>query len=409
MASREERSRSPPGVLALPTRAPLSFDLGKMELSLDGQVVKVYRFPDDPEMPWFQAKPIVSFLGYKNVSQTLEDNVYPEDKMDLRALIDAKGTPLGVGISQIPTLGYHELKAMLINEPALYSLIFGSRKEEAKRFKRWVCADVLPSIRRTGGFGVLRQRDDALMLALQRRDEALALALQRRDDALLPALQAHSAAQLEAARASFLEALGSKLKSYFQMALAGHLSAVVEAAVRAGLALKRAQPKKKTTNPAEMPEAQHATPVQTGPLSLGLSTVALELWPELPFAAWRRVRGAFGQRAKAERLRLNALGDAHADYVEMPLLWAFVGPTVQGGGARYVYLQEQRALLRRVFTQQLPTSKVQRAKGAPSPTESLEQRAHRLAARLGKGEREQPWPVHAAELEPQWDELAEDE
>ncbi|NBV97763.1 MAG: hypothetical protein EBT30_09515, partial [Verrucomicrobia bacterium] len=153
MASREERSRSPPGALALPMRAPLSFDLDKMELSLDGQVVKVYSFPNDPEMPWFQAKPIVSFLGYKNVSQTLEDHVYPEDKMDLRALIDAKGTPLGVGNSQTPTLGYHELKAMYINEPALYSLIFGSRKEEAKSFKRWVCEDILPSIRRKGCYG----------------------------------------------------------------------------------------------------------------------------------------------------------------------------------------------------------------------------------------------------------------
>jgi prophage antirepressor-like protein len=66
---------------------------------------------------------------------------------------------------------------MYINEPALYSLIFGSRKEEAKRFKRWVCADILPSIRRTGGFGALRQRHEALALALQRRDEALTLAL----------------------------------------------------------------------------------------------------------------------------------------------------------------------------------------------------------------------------------------
>jgi hypothetical protein len=54
------------------------------------------------------------------------------------------------------------------------------------------------------------------------------------------------------------------------------------------------------------------------------------------------------------------------------------------------------------------TSREQRAAGAPSPTESLEQRAHRLAARLSPAERAQPWPIHAAELEPQWDEPAED-
>lgn len=85
--------------------------------------------------------------------------------------------------------------------------------------------------------------------------------------------------------------------------------------MRAGLALKRAQTKKKTSNPAEMPEAQLATPVQTGPLSLGLSTVALEIWPELPFAVWRKLRGSFGQRAKRERLRLHALPD-HVEYVD---------------------------------------------------------------------------------------------
>jgi hypothetical protein len=244
----------------------------------------------------------------------------------------------------------------------------------------------------------LRERDAALVVALKARDDALAVALKARHDALLPVLQKHATEQLEATRSSFLEALGAKLKSFFQMALAGHISSVVEAAVRSGLALKR----------AEMPEAQHATPVQTGPLSLGLSTVALELWSELPFAVWRKLRSSVGYYAKQERLRLHGLGPSHADYVEKPLLWAYTGATVEGGGARYVYLQEHRALLRRVFTKERVTSKEQRAAGAPSPTESLEQRAHRLASRLSRGEREQPWPIHAAELEPQWDERVDE-
>jgi len=131
MASREERSRSPPGALALPTRAPLSFDLDKMELTLGGYVVKVYRFADDPEMSWFQAKPIVTFLGYKNITQTLEDNVYPEDQMSLKGLLEVKGMPLGGVISQRTPPGYNELKAIHINEPALYSLIFGSRRGQS--------------------------------------------------------------------------------------------------------------------------------------------------------------------------------------------------------------------------------------------------------------------------------------
>jgi prophage antirepressor-like protein len=66
-----------------------------MELTLEGHAVKVRRFADDPEMPWFQAKPIVTFLGYRNVTSTMEDHVYPEDKRSLQELIDMKGTPLG--------------------------------------------------------------------------------------------------------------------------------------------------------------------------------------------------------------------------------------------------------------------------------------------------------------------------
>ena len=123
--SRTERSRSPHGELSLALPAsssgplPRSFDLDKMELTLGGHVVKVYRFADDPEMPWFQAKPIVTYLGYRNITTTLEDNVYPEDKSALLALIDSKGSPLGGVSPQLTPLGYNELKAIHINEPAL--------------------------------------------------------------------------------------------------------------------------------------------------------------------------------------------------------------------------------------------------------------------------------------------------
>ncbi|NCZ53448.1 MAG: hypothetical protein EBY81_06085, partial [Verrucomicrobia bacterium] len=117
----------------------------------------------------------------------------------------------GGGSPQLTTLGYHELKAIHINEPALYSLIFGSRKEEAKEFKRWVCTAVLPCIRRKGFFGnfavALKARDDELQLALQKRDDALQLAavardnelqlvLKTRDSELQLALKAHDEAHM---------------------------------------------------------------------------------------------------------------------------------------------------------------------------------------------------------------------
>jgi len=65
---------------------------------------------------------------------------------------------------------------------------------------------------------------------------------------------------------------------------------------------------------------------------------------------------------------------------------------------------EHSALLQRVFRAQLQTSRSQRNSGAPAPTESLEQRAHRLAAQLSPAERGVQWPIHVAELEPQWNE-----
>jgi prophage antirepressor-like protein len=412
-----------------------SFDLQKLELILNGVVVKVYCFQDDG-MPWFVAKPMVTYLGYVTLSQTLADHVDAEDKMSLADLIKTKGQPQGGGVSQTPPLGYNELKALCINEPGMYSLMLGSKKPEAKEFKKWACNEVFPSIRRRGSYGLEDSAISSLRAefqqALQKRDKDLHtvttlttttlselqqsivkresdfLAVWQQREQKFAEQQAEYLEVVNGLRTSILEAMGAKF-SGFVLSLAGHINATVTAAVSKGLSLKKAQTKKRTANPVEMPEEQHATPVQTGPLSLGLSTVALELFPDLCFAIWRKLRGAFGYYAKLERMRLHALGSEHAEYVEMPLLWAYTGASgaAEGGGARYIYLGTQRSLLRRVFQEQRQTTSAQRRAGAPRPTESLEQRAHRLTARLTEDERRIQWPIHAAELEPQWDEAHE--
>lgn len=58
------------------------------------------------------------------------------------------------GMYSTQTLGGKQ-EVTIVNEPGLYSLVLGSRKPEAKVFKRWVTSDILPSIRRTGGAGIL--------------------------------------------------------------------------------------------------------------------------------------------------------------------------------------------------------------------------------------------------------------
>ena len=93
--------------------------------------------------PWFVAKDVCDCLELGNVSQTcsrLDD--------DERGII-LNDTPSG------------KQEMLVVSEPGLYSLIGSSKKQEAKAFKRWVNHEVLPSIRKTGGYGI-RAVDDMI-------------------------------------------------------------------------------------------------------------------------------------------------------------------------------------------------------------------------------------------------------
>lgn len=90
-------------------------------------------------MPWFNANDVCKALGYLNTTQTLDDHV-DEDDVSKRYTIDSVGRTQRVNF---------------VNESGLYALIFGSSKPRAKRFKRWVTSEVLPTIRKTGSFGQL--------------------------------------------------------------------------------------------------------------------------------------------------------------------------------------------------------------------------------------------------------------
>lgn len=87
--------------------------------------------------PWFIAVDVCRILDLTDVSKSVS-----------RLDEDEKGT------NSIRTLG-GEQEVLTINEPGLYSLILTSRKEEAKRFKRWVTHEVLPTIRRQGFYSML--------------------------------------------------------------------------------------------------------------------------------------------------------------------------------------------------------------------------------------------------------------
>ena len=89
------------------------------------------------EEPWFVGKDIAEVLGYQNASKALSDHVDEEDKLNNDSL---------------SSLG--QRGGWIINESGLYSLILSSKLPNAKKFKRWVTSDVLPSIRKHGMYAV---------------------------------------------------------------------------------------------------------------------------------------------------------------------------------------------------------------------------------------------------------------
>ena len=85
--------------------------------------------------PWFVGKDIAEALGYSNSRKALIDHVDNEDK----------------GVTNRYTLGGTQ-NLTIINESGLYSLIFGSKLDSAKKLKRWVTSEVLPAIRKSGHY-----------------------------------------------------------------------------------------------------------------------------------------------------------------------------------------------------------------------------------------------------------------
>lgn len=90
--------------------------------------------------PWFVGRDVAEALGYENVRNTIPKYVEEEDKL----------------CTQIRYAGQNR-KVTIINESGLYSLIMSSKLPKAKEFKRWVTSEVLPTIRKTGSYGKLKE------------------------------------------------------------------------------------------------------------------------------------------------------------------------------------------------------------------------------------------------------------
>lgn len=134
--------------------------------------------------PWFIAKEVATLLGYENTSRSVNDHV---DELDQKMLSrseceilfnqnitdsetientdDLKGT-ISVPLENTTNISNRGMK--FINESGLYTLIARSNKPEARKFQRWVTSEVLPSIRKTGSYGLQIDKHDLLLLNISK-------------------------------------------------------------------------------------------------------------------------------------------------------------------------------------------------------------------------------------------------
>lgn len=105
---------------------------------------------------YFVGKDVAETLGYKDTKNALKQHVYDEDKMGWQITTPSRG---------IQTV-------TVINESGVYALVFGSKLPRAKEFKHWVTSDVLPSIRKTGGYKMPSTPEEMIDLLLQNSSNA---------------------------------------------------------------------------------------------------------------------------------------------------------------------------------------------------------------------------------------------
>ncbi|MGL4453774.1 MAG: phage antirepressor [Sarcina sp.] len=84
---------------------------------------------------WFVGKDVAERLGYKDTSDAIKKHIDDEDFI----------------VGELPTIKGNR-SAKFINESGLYSLVLSSKLESAKQFKRWITKEVIPQIRKTGGY-----------------------------------------------------------------------------------------------------------------------------------------------------------------------------------------------------------------------------------------------------------------
>lgn len=104
--------------------------------------------------PWFVGKDIAQILGYANPNEAIQDHVDNDDKLNSKTLSSFE-------------INLGQRGGWIINESGMYCLILGSELESAKKFKKWVTSEVLPAIRKTGGYQMPVTNDEKIVILAQ--------------------------------------------------------------------------------------------------------------------------------------------------------------------------------------------------------------------------------------------------
>ena len=123
----------------------------KSIILFDYKDIKVRTVVIDGEV-WFVAKDICDILDIANSRDAISNL---SDKMKLTL----QGKESLVALTDDPNI----TQLSLISEPGMYKLVFKSRKPEAERFSDWVVSQVLPTIRKTGSYGITRHLSPMMM------------------------------------------------------------------------------------------------------------------------------------------------------------------------------------------------------------------------------------------------------
>jgi anti-repressor protein len=123
-------------------------DIEQFQFPVTGQAVRTVEVKGEP---YFVAADVTAILGYTNGRAAVAQHVDEEDRNTVAIRDGMRGNP----------------NAAVVNESGLYALIFGSKLEAAKAFKRWVTAEVLPTLHRTGAYTLAHRLPTSFAEALE--------------------------------------------------------------------------------------------------------------------------------------------------------------------------------------------------------------------------------------------------